>query len=113
MNTTSETYEPISDSLAAGRSNGTDTPRASTARRVAEALHTAIDDTASKAEGIEEQLRQRAAKVGDKVGASQDAATRQVKDSLSTVESFAKERPMVAAGIAFAAGVLATTLLRR
>lgn len=86
---------------------------ASTSRRVADAIHTAVDDTATKAEELEKQLRERASTVSEKVGASQEAATAQVKESLSTVETFARERPIVAAGIAFAAGVLATTLVRR
>ena len=86
---------------------------ATTSRRAAEAAHAVIEDTANKAEVVETQLRERAAKAGEKVEASQEAAAEQFKRTVSKAESFAKERPVAAAGIAFAAGVLASALLRR
>ena len=44
---------------------------------------------------------------------SQQVAGEQLERSLAQLESFVKERPLAATGIAFAAGVLATALLRR
>jgi ElaB/YqjD/DUF883 family membrane-anchored ribosome-binding protein len=85
----------------------------SIAQRVAISAHETIDSAASKADEIEQQLRVGAAKAGTKLEASQDAATAQVEKSLEKLESFVKGRPIAAAGIAFAAGVLATALLRR
>jgi len=86
---------------------------ASATERVRNAAHDAIDQTAEKAESIERQVRARADKAGDKLEASHQAATEQVEQSIEQVEAFIKERPMAAAGIAFAAGVITTALLRR
>jgi ElaB/YqjD/DUF883 family membrane-anchored ribosome-binding protein len=75
--------------------------------------HGVIDDTAAKAEVVEQQLRQQATKAGEKVEASQEAATKKIETSIAKAEAFAKEQPITAAGIAFAAGVITTALLRR
>jgi ElaB/YqjD/DUF883 family membrane-anchored ribosome-binding protein len=85
----------------------------STTRKVADAAHKVIDESASRAENLERQLRRKAGEAQDKALASQRAASDQVERSLSQVESFVKDRPLAATGIAFAAGVLAAALLRR
>lgn len=82
-------------------------------QRIASSAHDTIDSTAVKAEKLEVQLRAGAANAGSKLDASQEAATEQVEKSLAKLETFVKGRPIAAAGIAFAAGVLATALLRR
>jgi ElaB/YqjD/DUF883 family membrane-anchored ribosome-binding protein len=81
--------------------------------RVASSAHDTIDSAAAKVEDLEVHLRAGAVKAGTKLDASQEAATAQVEKSLAKLESFVKGRPVAAAGIAFAAGVLATALLRR
>lgn len=85
----------------------------STTQKVAEAAHSVIDDTAAKAQSVEKQIRERAAQAGEKVEASQQAASRKIESTVAKAEAFAKEQPIAAAGIAFAAGVLAISLLRR
>ena len=85
----------------------------SVTERVASSAHDTIDSAAAKAEELEGQLRSGASKAGTKLDASAEAATEQVEKSLAGLESFVKNRPIAAAGIAFAAGVLATSLLRR
>jgi ElaB/YqjD/DUF883 family membrane-anchored ribosome-binding protein len=85
----------------------------SVTERVAHSAHETIDSAAVKAEELETHLRAGAAKAGTKLDASQQAATAQVEKSLASLETFVKGRPIAAAGIAFAAGVLATALLRR
>lgn len=85
----------------------------SVTQRVASSAHDTIDSAAVKADEIETQLRAGAVNAGAKLEASQEAATAQVKNSLAKLEAFVKESPIAAAGIAFAAGILATTLLRR
>jgi ElaB/YqjD/DUF883 family membrane-anchored ribosome-binding protein len=92
---------------------GLDTENTPTARKVAEAAHKAIDESAVRAEQLERQIRQRAEHAQEKMSASQQAATQQLERSLVQLEAFVKERPLAATGIAFAAGVLATALLRR
>jgi ElaB/YqjD/DUF883 family membrane-anchored ribosome-binding protein len=87
-------------------------PRSIT-QRVASSAHDTINSAAVKADELEVHLRAGAVKAGTKLEASQEAATAQVEKSLAKLETFVKGRPIAAAGIAFAAGVLATALLRR
>ncbi len=92
---------------AAPTSNG------SAARRLAEAAHAVVDETAEKAEAVEKKVRTQAAEANEKLEASQEAAIRTVESSIERLEGFVKSRPVVATGAAFAAGILATALLRR
>jgi ElaB/YqjD/DUF883 family membrane-anchored ribosome-binding protein len=85
----------------------------SVTQRVASSAHDTINSAAIKADELETHLRAGAVKAGAQLEASQDAATAQVEKSLATLSSFVKSSPIAAAGIAFAAGILATTLLRR
>ena len=85
----------------------------STASRVADSAHKLIDNTAAKAEEVERQLRRKAAKAGEKYEDTKETANEQVEQSLAKVESFVREKPMTAAGIAFAAGIIASSILRR
>lgn len=84
-----------------------------TTDRVARTAHDMVDETASKARVVEEKIRDKAEQAGDKVEATQDAATRSVREATSKAEAFAKEQPLAAAGIAFAAGALTAAILRR
>lgn len=86
---------------------------ATTASRVAKAAHNVIDDTSAKAEKVELQLREKASETGRKVEASQEKARAQIDESIASIEGFVKEKPMASAGIAFAAGMLVSALLRR
>lgn len=98
----------------AEKTTATDNVRdVTTARRVADSAHDLIDDTAAKAEDVELRLRKKAAEAGNKLEAKKESANEQVEQSLARVESFVKEKPLTAAGIAFAAGVVATSILRR
>lgn len=84
-----------------------------TTRRAAKTAHDVIDETAAKAEPVELQLREKAATAGEKVGATQEKAREQLDESLAKAEKFVKEKPFASAGIAFAAGIVVSTLLRR
>jgi ElaB/YqjD/DUF883 family membrane-anchored ribosome-binding protein len=86
---------------------------APTTERVAGVAHEAIEGAARKAEPVERQLREQAGKAGDQLEAGQAAAAKQLEQSVKSVESFVRERPVAATGIAFAAGALAAILLRR
>jgi ElaB/YqjD/DUF883 family membrane-anchored ribosome-binding protein len=81
--------------------------------KVASAAHDAIDSAAKKAEPVEQQLRDQASKAGEQMEATQAAAVKQVEDSMQKIEKFVRERPVAATGLAFAAGALATIILRR
>lgn len=103
----------MSTQTAARTSNSDNVENVTTARRVADTAHDLIDDTAAKAENVELRLREKAAAAGETLEAKKDSANEQVEQSLARVESFVKEKPLTAAGIAFAAGVVATSVLRR
>lgn len=103
----------MSTQTAARTSNKGNVQDVTTARRVADTAHDLIDDTAAKAENVELRLREKAAAAGNTLEAKKDSANEQVEESLARVESFVKDKPLTAAGIAFAAGVVATSILRR
>lgn len=113
MKTQESTMQKESSKVIASSIAPSVEPHQSITQRIASSAHETIDDAAVKAEQLEGHLRAGAAKAGTKLEASQEAATAQVEKSLAKLESFVKSRPIAAAGIAFAAGVLATALLRR
>jgi ElaB/YqjD/DUF883 family membrane-anchored ribosome-binding protein len=77
-----------------------------------ERAHESIDSAAARAAQVERRIREETAGVQETLREKQAAAAEQVDHSLERVESFIRARPMIAAGIAFAAGVLASRLLR-
>lgn len=85
----------------------------STTRQVANSAHDMIDAAATKAEKAEMEMRQRAEAVSNKAEATQEQAVHNFEKVLSSTEGFVKEKPIAAAGLAFAAGVVATAILRR
>lgn len=93
--------------LHAGNSN------APTIEKVAGVAHDVIDGAARKAQPVEQQLREQASKASEQMDATHTAAIRQLEQSIKSVESFVKQRPVAATGIAFAAGALAAVILRR
>lgn len=81
--------------------------------RAAAAAHRVVDQVAEKASGAEEHLRERASRTSDQVESSTEEIKARAQDGLASAEKYARENPLAAAGIAFAAGVLASVLLRR
>lgn len=84
-----------------------------TTERVAEAAHSAVDSAAAKATEFEKKVREKVSTANEKLSDSQHTASEQVAKSIKELEDFARNRPIAATGIAFAAGVLAAALLRR
>ena len=113
MKTHESTLQKESSTIIASSVAPTVEPQRSITQRIASSAHETIDSAAVKADELELHLRAGVVKAGTKLEASQEAATAQVEKSLAKLESFVKSRPIAAAGIAFAAGVLATALLRR
>lgn len=89
------------------------TESAPTARRVASIAHETIDKASGKAEEIERTLRVKAEKLSRKSGKSATDAKNQLEESLNRIEGFVKEKPLAAAGIAFAAGILGALILKK
>jgi ElaB/YqjD/DUF883 family membrane-anchored ribosome-binding protein len=84
-----------------------------TTRKVASVAHDAIESAVDRAEPVEQKLRDQANKAGDQIEATQHAAAEQVQQSMKKVESFVREKPVAATGIAFTAGIVVALLLRR
>lgn len=91
----------------ANRSNG-----APTTEKARVKAHAAVESAAARVEDVERRIREEAGEAQVKLTETKEAATEQFDDSLARVESFIKRRPMTAAGIAFAAGILASRLAR-
>ena len=63
--------------------------------------------------GAVDELRAAATKVADSAKLLQKHAVDAARDKVREVRSYAESNPLAAAGIAFAAGVLLTALIRR
>ncbi|MGI5308589.1 DUF883 domain-containing protein [Rheinheimera sp. WS51] len=77
------------------------------------AAHDAVDALSSKAAGAEQTLRKTAAESNEAFHQRQEQVMSQLETGYQRTRSFATENPLATAGIAFAAGVLLTSLLRR
>jgi ElaB/YqjD/DUF883 family membrane-anchored ribosome-binding protein len=86
------------------------TPITDKARKFA---HEAVESASARAEGVERKVRDEARRVADKVDKGETRARHQVDETLTSMEEFIRERPMAAAGMAFAAGMIAAMILRR
>lgn len=88
-------------------------PEPSMTEKAAQAVHRAVDQVAEKAAGAEEKLRRQAAEKSDQASATSEEIKAKAQETLASAESYARQNPLAAAGIAFAAGVLASVILRR
>lgn len=78
--------------------------------KLQDTLHSSVDKLAGTASRAEESLRSTAADSAENMAARKRLAER--KWQASSVRKYAVENPLAAAGIAFAAGMLITSLLR-
>ncbi|MGX5173149.1 hypothetical protein ACUR5C_03870 [Aliikangiella sp. IMCC44653] len=76
-------------------------------------LHESVDKVASKASVAESSLRDAAAKSKENVTDKSAQLQSQLKASADQAKTIAKKNPLATAGIAFAAGVLVSSLLSR
>lgn len=87
-----------------------ETPVTDTARKYA---REAIESASKTAGELERKLRAESDRLGGKVDATRREASQQFDDTITTAEDYIRKEPVKAAGIAFAAGVLAALVLRR
>ena len=81
--------------------------------KASEAAHHAVDAMAVKAAAAEDTLRKTAASSQETLAHKQEEIKQQLQSGYSKSREFAAQNPLAAAGIAFAAGMLVTALLRR
>ena len=84
-----------------------------TTDRFAAKAHEAVDTIAEHAQYAEREVRGAAAKTAEQARQLQEDATERAEQTLRRAGSYVESNPLAFAGIAFAAGVLLSTLLRR
>jgi ElaB/YqjD/DUF883 family membrane-anchored ribosome-binding protein len=85
----------------------------STSDRLASMAHETIDRVTPKVNRVELEVRGAAARAGDGAKLLQEQAVEAAEVNLRRVRSFIETNPLTTAGIAFAAGVLLISLIRR
>lgn len=106
----------MSDSTQSSQKSGGKATRSNGAPSTEKArvkAHEAVDSAAARVEDVERRIREEAGEAQVTLTEKKEAATEKFDDSLARVESFIRKRPMTAAGIAFAAGILASRLAAR
>jgi len=81
--------------------------------RLASTARETIDRVTPKVNRAEQELRVAATKAADSAKLLQEHAVEAAKVKLRAVRSYAESNPLITAGIAFAAGALLSTLIRR
>lgn len=85
----------------------------SVADKAAEAAHDTIADVHDKLKEAELRLRANAETAGENIDRYTDDAKAIASEKLGDVELYIREKPLQAAGIAFAAGIFTALLLRK
>ncbi len=85
----------------------------STSDRLASMAHETIERVTPKVSRVEQEVRGAAARAGDGAKLLQERAVEAAEENLRKVRSFIETNPLTTAGIAFAAGVLLISLIRR
>jgi len=85
----------------------------STSDRLASMAHETIDRVTPKANRAEHEVRGAAARAADSAKLLQENAVQATEENLRKVRSFIETNPLATAGIAFAAGVVLSALVRR
>jgi ElaB/YqjD/DUF883 family membrane-anchored ribosome-binding protein len=81
--------------------------------RIAAKAHDAVDSVAERAQRAEREVRGAAARTAGQARDLQEQATERAEETIRRATSYLESNPLAFAGIAFAAGVLFSTLLRR
>ncbi|MBN1238986.1 MAG: DUF883 domain-containing protein [Gammaproteobacteria bacterium] len=87
--------------------------RRSTTDRVAEKAHRTIDSAAETANEAERELRRSAAETAERVKRGEEQLAATVDENVEKVRTYIEKNPIASAGIAFVAGMVLSSLLRR
>ncbi|MDA8939728.1 DUF883 domain-containing protein [Pseudoalteromonas marina] len=77
------------------------------------AAHDAVDELSTKAATAESSVRKGASSSAEALSEKQLIAREKLSECTAKTRAFASENPLATAGIAFAAGMLITSLFRR
>jgi ElaB/YqjD/DUF883 family membrane-anchored ribosome-binding protein len=84
-----------------------------TTDRVAATAHETVDSIAERAQRAEREVRGAAARTAEQARDFQEQAAERAEQTIRRAGSYVENNPLAFVGIAFAAGVLLSTLLRR
>ncbi|MGB5451307.1 MAG: hypothetical protein WBN00_04385 [Sedimenticolaceae bacterium] len=87
--------------------------QASETERVAKMIHEAIDRLAVHAAEAEQRIKDAAADAQSKVHATKQNAKAKGSEAVTVTENYVDQHPWAALGIAFGAGIIISSLLRR
>jgi ElaB/YqjD/DUF883 family membrane-anchored ribosome-binding protein len=99
--------------------NGKKSPRRTastegeTTQHIASAAHDAVDRFAKTASQAETEVRTRASELADKARESEERAIETFDQNVRKARAYVKRNPLTSAGIAFAAGLVISNLIRR
>lgn len=86
---------------------------ARTTTQAAERVHDIVDGVADKAAALETKTRAGIDAATEKTQEARTEIEREARQAVNSVGKFMKRQPVATAALAFAAGVIATALLRR
>jgi ElaB/YqjD/DUF883 family membrane-anchored ribosome-binding protein len=84
-----------------------------TTDHLASRMHETVDRVADTARNAEQHIRARAAELGDQARETEERALHALESNLQKARSYVEENPLMSAGIAFAAGLIVSSLLTR
>ena len=88
-------------------------PTTDTTDRLAGAAHAAIDKAADSVKGAEKRAREVASDASDRLHETADRARTEGEKLAKSLKDYTGKHPVASLGIAFAAGVVIASLLRR
>lgn len=91
----------------------TETKKAPFTKKAQAAAHETIDRAAARASAAEEHLREAVENSGENLAGKKAAIELEMETATDQARKFIVENPIMAAGIAFTAGMLITSLLGR
>lgn len=93
--------------------NGQRETETTTTDHYAARAHDAVDSVAERAQRAEREVRGAATRTAEQARRLRDEATERAEEHVQRATSYVESNPLAFAGIAFVAGVLFSTLLRR
>jgi len=108
----SKNSDPIGK-VASEIHSGKDSPSATETERMVNILHEALDRFADHAGSAERRVRSSAGDVREGVRGGAARARVRGNEAANIVEEYVDDHPWTAAGIAFGAGIIVSSLLRR
>jgi ElaB/YqjD/DUF883 family membrane-anchored ribosome-binding protein len=105
--------QPEDIDMAQTRSSARDSNGNPTTDRLAAMAHDTVDRVAESANYAEKEVRGAASRAADQAKEMQEQAIAAANENVKKARSYIEENPLMSAGIAFAAGVVVSALLRR